>query len=167
MIEDLKLNAYLKELQISYEYYSHPPAPTIEIAKHYWSKFEATHCKNIFLRNHKGNQHYLVLLPCDFDVNIKLLELKLKQGKLSFASATRLLKYLNLLPGSVTPFGLINDNEHHVIVYVDKSLLEATRLSFHPNYNTASVVIEREDFLSFLKSTKNKVEFLDIAREVG
>ncbi len=154
---------FLKQLSIDFEYIEHPEAPTIEIAKQYWGDHQATHCKNIFLRNHKGNQHYLVLLPCDYNVNIRQLELKLKQGKLSFSSAERLKKYLNVVPGSVTPFGLIHDIDNHVIVYLDHSLVTAERLSFHPNINTASIVVSNNDFMRFLNEVNNQYEFINLA----
>ena len=76
----------------------------IEIAKEFWTDLDAKHCKNIFFRNHKGNKHYLVILEHTHALAIKDLEQRLKQGKLSFASEKRLLKFLGLTPGSVTPF---------------------------------------------------------------
>ena len=108
------------------------PRVPIEIAKQYWAGHDATHCKNLFFRNHKGNQHYLVLLDCNQNMDIHSIEKILKQGKLSFASAERMNRYLGVQPGSVTPFGLINDATHHVIVFIDSNLQHSERLSFHP-----------------------------------
>jgi Ala-tRNA(Pro) deacylase len=62
-----KLYQLLEHLNISFEYLEHPAAPTIEIAKQYWAGHDAKHCKNLFFRNHKGNQHYPVILDCDLD----------------------------------------------------------------------------------------------------
>ena len=112
-----KLYQLLEQLSISFEYLEHPEAPTIDIAKQYWAGHDAKHCKNLFFRNHKGNRHYLVILDCEQDMDIHSIEKQLHQGKLSFASEQRLMKYLGLTPGSVTPFGLINDAEHHVHVF--------------------------------------------------
>lgn len=145
----------LENLKIKFQYIEHPPAPTIEIAQQYWSGHDALHCKNIFLRNHKGNQHFLVLLPCDFNLNIKDLEKHLKQGKLTFASDKRLMKYLNLTPGSVSPFGLIHDVENHVIVFVDEAIFRSEFVSFHPNLNTASLIVNTRDFFRYLESVGN------------
>jgi len=112
------INFIILNLKIHYETYNHPPAPTIEIAQKHWRFIEATHCKNIFFRNHKGNKHYLVILEANKKLNIRELEQKLKQGKLSFASEKRLKKYLGVEQGSVTPFGLINDKENHTRVFI-------------------------------------------------
>ena len=157
-----KLYELLKNLNISFEYLEHPEAPTIEIAKQYWKGHDAKHCKNLFFRNHKGNKHYLVILDCDCDMDIHSIEKQLHQGKLSFASEQRMMKYLGLSPGSVTPFGLINDAEHHVHVFLDKNLQKAERLSFHPCINTASLIISKSDFLRFMNYTQNHYEWIEL-----
>jgi len=109
----------LEELNINFEYHEHPPAYTVEEASKYWAGIDSTHCKNLFFRNHKGNKHYLVILEYTQQLNIHELEKLLKQGKLSFASPERMMKYLGLTPGSVSPFGLIHDLSRHVHLFID------------------------------------------------
>ncbi|MCB9016928.1 MAG: prolyl-tRNA synthetase associated domain-containing protein [Lentimicrobiaceae bacterium] len=153
----------LDELKISFEYYEHPPAPTIEIALQFWKDIkETTHCKNLFFRNHKGNKHYLVIFSHLQTLAIHDLEKRLKQGKLSFASEQRMEKYLGLKPGSVSPFGLIHDIDHHVHLFLDKNLKNLPKISFHPNINTASLVLNFNDFMKYLESTGNTWEFLEL-----
>ncbi len=155
-----KLYRLLADLAISFEYIEHPPAPTIEIARQYWKGYDAKHCKNLFFRNHKGNRHYLVILDCDCDMAIHSIEQMLHQGKLSFASEQRMIKFLGVTAGSVTPFGLINDIEHHVHVFIDKNLQQAEKLSFHPCINTASLIILKDDFIRFMDYTGNTYEWI-------
>lgn len=155
----------LDELQISFDYYEHPPAPTIEIAIQYWKNIDATHCKNLFFRNHKGNKHYLVIFECNKNLDIHSLEKILKQGKLSFASEQRMKKYLGLSPGSVSPFGLINDTNKEVYLFLDKNLKNNKSLSFHPNINTASLVITFQNFIKFISNCGNSFEFIDISEK--
>lgn len=152
----------LKKLDIPFEVHYHPPTPTIEDVLQFWDLNETMHCKNLFFRNHKGNRHYMVVFHCLKNLNIRDLELRLRQGKLTFASPERMQKYLGLSPGSVSPFGLLNDREKHVYVFVDKNLLNYPRLSFHPNDNTASLSISTNDFVRFLKSSGNGHEFLEL-----
>ncbi len=159
---DPKLYHLLSELNIDFEYLEHPAAPTIEIAKQYWAGHDAKHCKNLFFRNHKGNKHYLVLLDCDKNMDIHRIEKRLGQGKLSFASPERLLKHLGLTPGSVTPFGLINNSEHDVIVFIDSELQNAEKVSFHPCINTASLIIKKDDLIRFLDYCKNPYQWIDL-----
>jgi Ala-tRNA(Pro) deacylase len=150
------------KLGIQVEYHEHPPLATIEEAIVHWKDYNSGRCKNIFFRNHKGNRHYLVILEHLRQLDIHDLEKRLRQGKLTFASDQRLKKYLGLEPGSVSPFGLINDHENHVHIFIDEKLNEYERLAFHPNVNTASLVISKYDFLRFLNYTGNTWEFLKL-----
>lgn len=155
-----ELYALLEALTIDYEYHEHPPAPTIEEAMKYWKDLDATHCKNLFFRNHKGNRHYLVILDHRQELNIRDLEQRLKQGKLTFASPKRMMKYLGITPGSVSPLALINDKESHVHVFLDENLQYSQTISFHPCINTASLIVRYDDFMKFLKHTGNSWEYV-------
>lgn len=154
------LYGILKQLEIEYEVHHHPPGPTVAEAKVYWKEIDSWHCKNIFFRNHKGNRHYLVILEHTHQLEIRDLEQRLQQGKLSFASPHRLEKYLGVLPGSVTPLGLINDEQAHVHLFIDENLKKADKISFHPLINTASLVLSRADFEKFLDHCGNSWEYL-------
>lgn len=167
-----KVINYLKEHDIPFTCYNHPEGKTIEEAKQWWRNDGSIHCKNLFFRNHKGNRHYLVCFNCDHDLDIHYLEHRLKEslisqglpscGKLSFASPERMMRYLGLEPGSVSPFGLINDTENHVHLFLDDELRNATTLSFHPNDCRGTVVIKREDFERYLNIVGNTYEYLKL-----
>ncbi len=159
---DPKLYRLFEGLGIEYEYYEHPPVPIVEEAAIYWKDLDATHCKNLFFRNHKGNRHYLVILEHRQELKIRDLEQRLKQGKLTFASPERLKKYLGLNPGSVTPFGLINDQVKQVHLFLDKNLAKSKTISFHPCINTATLVIKYPDFLKFLHHCGNNFEYVEM-----
>ena len=152
----------LDELAIPFEYHEHPPTPTVEDARKYWRDVETTYCKNLFFRNHKGSRHYLVILECSLDLKIHELEKRLGQGKISFASEQRMQKYLGLQPGSVSPFGLINDKEHHVHVFLDEHLQKAQKISFHPNDHRVSLILPAIGFWQYMDWTKNKYEFVTL-----
>jgi Ala-tRNA(Pro) deacylase len=148
------------KLDIGFEYHEHPPIATIGDALIYWKDYKSGRCKNIFFRNHKGDRHYLVIIEHKRQLEIKDLEKRLRQGKLTFASDKRLKKYLGVEPGSVSPFGLINDTARHVHLFIDEKLQEFDRLAFHPNVNTATLVVSKSDFLRFLNFTHNSYEFI-------
>lgn len=156
---------YLEQHQIPFEIYEHPPVPTVEEALPYWKDIDSAHCKNLFFRNHKGNRHYLVILDHRRQLNIRELEQKLKQGKISFASPQRMEKYLGLSAGSVSVFGIINDHENHVHLFIDSALQSAEHISFHPNENNATLVISFASFMRFLESSGNTYEFLALYEE--
>jgi Ala-tRNA(Pro) deacylase len=104
----------------------------------------------------------LVLIDHRQTLAIKDLEQRLKQGKISFASAKRLDKYLGLIAGSVSPFGLINDLENHVHIFIDKNLEDVEKISFHPNDNTATLVLSFTNFIKFLDWSGNTYEFINL-----
>ena len=157
-----KVLNFLDERGFVYDWYEHPEAPTIAIAKAHWRQDGSKHCKNLFFRNHKGNRHYLVVLDCEQDLDIHDLEQRLHQGKLSFASPPRMDKYLGITPGSVSPFGLINDTENHVHLFIDANLQKYDLLSFHPNDNRATVVISKEEFSRYLQEVGNTFEYIEM-----
>lgn len=159
---DPKVYEVLKKLDIPFEYYEHPAVPTVKEAAIYWKDLNATHCKNLFFRNHKGDEHYLVIFEYSHNILIKDLEQRLKQGKLTFASDRRLMKYLNLQPGSVSPFGLIYDTSDHVHLFLDENFKRSGKISFHPNINTASLIISFNDFIRFLDYCGNLYGFMKL-----
>ncbi|MCR4816612.1 MAG: prolyl-tRNA synthetase associated domain-containing protein [Bacteroidales bacterium] len=162
MIGQKQVYECLDRLGINFDYYEHPEAPTIEIASHFYRGEGTTLCKNLFFRNHKGNRHYLVIMDSRREMDIHGVEKMLKQGKLSFASPERMMKYLGLCPGSVSLFGLVNDSNHEVTLFVDKALTTVEKVSFHPNDNRASLVISREDMLKFIRNIGNEWQIVDL-----
>lgn len=152
----------LRELAISYTRHEHPAAATVEEAEPHWAEIDATHCKNLFLRNQKGDRHYLVVLEASKKADLRAVADQIGDGKLSFASPERLMTYLGVAPGSVSPAGLINDREHHVRVFLDRELKTAARISFHPNVNTATLTVSFADFQRFLNACTNPIADLDV-----
>jgi len=152
----------LDKMGIEYEYYEHPEAPTIEIAAQFYRGEDTTLCKNLFFRNHKGNRHYLVIMDSRHQMDIHSIEKMLRQGKLSFASSERMMKYLGLRPGSVSLFGLVNDKDHEVTLFVDKGLVNVKKVSFHPNDNHASLVISSSDMFKFIENIGNEWQVVDL-----
>jgi Ala-tRNA(Pro) deacylase len=158
-----------EELGIKYEKRIHPPVYTCEESGKYTSDLRGSHCKNLFLRNKKGNNHcknlffrnkegnnhYLVVVEENKTLNIKDFEKRINEKKLSFASEKRMMKYLGLAPGSVSIFGLINDKEKKVIVYLDEDVFTKGYINFHPNVNTATLNISTDDFKKYLKWCRN------------
>lgn len=160
----MKHNIYdvLDSLEIKYNKYEHEAIYTVEEANNLNICIPGEHCKNLFIRNSKGDVHYLVILKDAKKVDLKLIAKQVESTKLSFASEERLYRYLGLKPGSVTPFGLINDENSDVIVLIDKDLVNASILNFHPNVNTATIGVSYSDFEKFIKWHNNKFYYVDI-----
>jgi len=149
----------LGALGVTFERFEHPPVFTVEQALEHWAGIDAVHCKNLFLRNKKGDRHYLVVAAHTTSVDIATLAGRVGDSRLSFASAERLAAHLGLTPGAVSPFGLINDRTGAVRVVLDKTLQSAAKVGFHPNVNPATVVLSFADFERFLAARGNPVTF--------
>jgi Ala-tRNA(Pro) deacylase len=156
--EEQRVFEALRALDIGWERFTHPPVFTVDEAERYWADVPATHCKNLFLRNAKGSRHYLVVLEHAKRADLRALSARLGDDKLSFASAERLMKYLQLTPGAVSPFGLVHDSAREVIVVLDADLVGTDRIGFHPNVNTATITLRTADFLRFLDARGNIVK---------
>jgi Ala-tRNA(Pro) deacylase len=160
--QEARVHERLSELGITFERHEHPPVATVEEAAEHWAGIEATHCKNLFLRNQKGNRHYLVIIAHTKKADLRSVADQIGDGKLSFASSERLMSHLGVTPGSVSPFGLINDRGRTVRVVLDRDLKGAERLSFHPNVNTVTLVISAADFAKFLEVGGHHVQYVTV-----
>src|SRR5262249_46764342 len=112
--EEVPVVERLRDLGIAFERHEHPPVATVEQAAEHWGGIDAAHCKNLFLRNQKGDRHYLLILEHSKKADLRAVANQIGDGKLSFGSPERLRKHLGLTPGSVSPFGLIHDSTHSV-----------------------------------------------------
>ncbi len=153
----------LDRLNIEYEKYEHPAVFTCEEADIYTSGLKGVHTKNLFLRNKKGSKHYLVVMKEDKTLNVKEFGEKISEKNLSFASPERMMKYLDLTPGSVSLFGVINDTENNVKVYIDEDIMKEEFINSHPNVNTATLVYKVEDMIKFLNDSGNEYETISLS----
>ncbi len=160
--KEAKVYEILEKLGVAYTRHEHPPVYTVEEAEKHWTAISGAHCKNLFLRNKKGNRHYLVILEASKAADLKALNKILGEDRLSFASGERLMKYLGLEAGSVSPFGLIYDKENHVQVVIDIDLKRAGAVNFHPNINTVTIGFSFADFEKYLSWSRNPVRYLPI-----
>ncbi len=154
--------AALDALGISYQRFDHPPVFTGDDAALHWGAIPGRGVKNLFLRNKKGNRHYLVILPIEKEADLRRFVKAIGDDRLSFGSPERLAEHLGLTPGSVSPFGLLNNPSHSVQVFVDADLRSDERLIFHPNLNQHSVTITPADLDRFFASTGHRVKWTSL-----
>ena len=152
----------LGALQIPYTRHGHPAVYTVEEAERYWEGIEGTHCKNLFLRNKKGNHHYLLVAESRKKTDLGTLNGVLGEDRLSFASPARLAEHLGLTPGAVSPFGLLNNKDKSVIVIIDEDLKKSGLVNFHPNVNTATISLSFDDFRKYLDWCGNEVRYISL-----
>lgn len=151
----------LSDLDILFIRYDHPAVFTVKEAEDLGNTIPGGHIKNLFLRNRKGDKHYLVVIGVEKQVDLKKLGILLDE-KLSFASPERLMNFLGVTPGSVTILGLINDINKEVVVIIDTELSKYESLDCHPLINTATLVISQEGVAKFLEWRGNEVRYISL-----
>lgn len=154
------LFARLRELGIDCRTRDHPPVFTVEEAKALRGNIRGFHTKNLFLRSKKGRM-FLLVCPEDRGIDLRALAGRLGAGRLSFGSGDRLMKYLGVFPGSVTPFAVINDRGGQVRVVLDRKILGAGILNFHPLNNAKTTSIAGDDLVRFLEAERHPPEIVD------
>ncbi len=119
--------------------------------------------KNLFVRDDKRKQYYLITVKGDKRVDLKQFRKTYGTKPLTFASPDDLKEIMDLTPGSVSPFGLLNDKEKKVIFYFDSAFLNGTgKTGVHPNDNTATLWIDSEDLIKIIKNHGNTVNIVDL-----
>jgi Ala-tRNA(Pro) deacylase len=147
------LLAYLDSLGIIHKTISHPPVFTVEQAKKLRGEIVGAHTKNLFLRD-KKNALFLVVALESSQIDLKRLHRLLgANGRFSFGASDLLREVWGVEPGSVTPFGAINDTEGRVTVVLDAAMMEHDTLNYHPLLNTMTTSIARDDLVKFLEAT--------------
>lgn len=156
------LAAFLAHHRIDTQRFDHPPVMTVEESERLVPKLPGAKTKNLFLRNKKGDRHFLVTVPHDLVVDLNALGVRLGAGRLGFASAERLQRHLGITPGSVSLLALVNDTAHVVEFVIDHRLWEAQAVHAHPLRNDATLVIPHAALERFLDATGHAVRVLRI-----
>ena len=154
---DEKLKDWLDQYQISYVLHSHPAVFTVEEAQKHCGFIPGTHCKNLFVKDIKKRKYYLITLESSKRLNFKEIEKLTQWPKIIFADENELQTYLGLSKGAVSPFGLINDKEGKVKIVIKKNIWDSDFVSFHPNINTETLELTKEDFHKYIKSLNNEL----------
>lgn len=151
---------FLRAQGIPYAVTEHEPVYTMEKMERLGLNKLGTICKNLFVRDAKGKRHFLITADDGTAVRLKELGEKLGAGKLSFASAERLQKYLGVTSGCVSPFGVLNDTRHEVTVVFDEKIARLDRIGVHPNQNDATVWLSAPALIDAVRGLGNEVVIL-------
>ena len=164
MTQQEKVYKALDALGIEYKVIHHQEVHTIEEMDALGIFTDGELCKNLFLRNANGKTHYVVSMMKDKHPDIQNdIRSQLGCSRLSFGSDERLMKHLGLMPGAVSPFGILNDDDADVNLVFDSELKNLDiPIGFHPNDNTAFVWLKFSDLLKFIKSRGNDVYYINI-----
>ena len=159
------LMALLDELGIAVTYFTHPPLRTVADARAHRQDMRGGHAKNLYLRDRK-KRNYLVIAEENQPIDLKRLATAMGADRLTFGSEERLMQYLGVIPGAVTPFAVMNDESREVAVFLDASLAAMEYANFHPLTNEATITIALADLMRFFRHTQHDVVILPL-KELG
>ena len=158
-----EIYAFLTENRIPHEITEHAAVFNMEEVSHLDLPHPEADAKNIFIRDKRSGIYYLITVKGAKRVDLKRFRQMQGTGPLVFASAEDLMAILGLIPGSVTPLGLLNDTERQVQFFLDRAFLEDEGLiGVHPNENDATVWMQAEDLLAIIRQHGNPVEMIPI-----
>lgn len=152
---------YLTEHNIVYEVSEHKAVFNMEEAESLDLPYPECDAKNLFIRDDKKQNYYLITVKGDKRVDLK--EFRKQHGlcALSFASPEELSAVMGLTPGAVTPLGILNDVERRVHFYLDKSFIGG-KIGVHPNDNTATIWVQADELMDLIKKHGNAAEFTEL-----
>lgn len=153
--------AALDRLGIAHPTVTHAPLFTVEQSQALRGTIPGAHTKNLFLKDRKDAM-FLVTVLEEAVVDLKTLPERISAHRLSFGSAARLMTYLGIEPGSVSPLAAINDIECKVSVILDAELMRHDVINAHPLVNTMTTSLRREDLVAFLKSVGHPPQVLPV-----
>lgn len=156
-----ELYTYLTAMNIPFEVTEHAAVYTMEDLAQIPLPHPEAEAKNLFVRDDKKQHYYMITVPGEKRVELKVFQKQQGLRKLSFGSADDLMALLNLIPGAVSPFGLLNDEAHRVELYLDRSF-ENRLISIHPNDNTATVCLQSSQLVQVLEQQGCTVHLVDI-----
>ena len=152
----------LADMHIAYEVIEHSAVYTIDEMDQLTISHKESIVKNLFVRDDKKRQYFLIVLQKDKHVDLKRIKAELNSRPLSFASEDDLAKYLGLNKGAVTPFGVLNDSICKVTVVLDEDILSFEQIGVHPNENTATVLLKPHDLEAIIEKHGNEILHIKI-----
>lgn len=157
----------LKNYDTEYELLEHDPMYTVEdiVRADLWKHENGIGAKNLFLRDGSGKHHFLIVVREDKQVDLKQMRNEIHSSRLSFASEERLKKYLGVSAGSVSPFGILNDEAREVAVFFDADLKKYEYLAVHPNDNRATVWIKTKVMIRIIEDHGNPFSWITVEQE--
>ena len=161
MIKKSDLLKMLDVKKLKYKHLEHESFYTVEDSNNKRAKMEGAHTKNLFLKN-KKNQ--FVLFSCEEKslINLKNFSKSINLNNLSFAQPKYLQQYLGIQPGSVSPYGLLNDFNNIVDFYLEELLYNSSQINFHPLINTATITLRTNEFICFMLENKKKINIFSL-----
>ena len=153
---------YLTKNNINFECIEHESVYTMKEISKVEFPYTGYEAKNLFVRDDKKRNYYLISIELHKKLDLKEFKNKYNTGRLSFASPSDLMNIMNLIAGSVSPLGILNDKDLKVIFYLDNYFIDKEIIGIHPNDNTATIYIKVNDLINIIKKHGNEINIVEI-----
>ncbi|MBE3031420.1 prolyl-tRNA synthetase associated domain-containing protein [Sneathia vaginalis] len=152
----------LNELGIKVQIVEHEPALTTEQADKFIEGIEGVRTKTMFLTNRKKKNFYLVIMDDAKRLDMDKFKGITEEKQIKIASAESLAEKMKLVSGVVSPFGLLNNDDKDIKVYIDKEITTQDRMSFHPNTNEKTIFINTTDLIKYLNNIGYELKIIEL-----
>ena len=158
-----KIYEFIKNKNIWYEITEHKAVYNMQELAQIHLPYPERDAKNLFIRDDKKRNYYLITVKGDKKVDLKEFRRNNNTRPLTFASSEDLMEILNLIPGAVTPLGILNDKERKVTVFIDEFFKEEPSIiGVHPNDNTATIWLYTNDLIDIIKEHGNQINITEL-----
>lgn len=152
----------LNELEIDFKIVDHPPAFTTEEADKYIEGHEGVRTKSMFLTDRKKKNFYLVILDDYKRLDMDRFKDIVGEKKVKMASENSLMEKMKLPAGTVSPFGLLNNEDHDIKFFMDKEIVDEEIMTFHPNINEKTLFLKTKDLFKYLDNIGYEVNIIEL-----
>ena len=157
-----KVKEYLNTLDIKFKIVEHEPAYTTEEADKYIEGHDGVRTKTMFICNKKKTNYYMIIMDDSKRLDINKFKEIASEKQMKMASEEALKEKLGIEPGMVSPFGLLNNDEKDVKIYMDKEIIIEEIMTFHPNDNTKTLFINTKDLFKYFENIGYKLNIIEL-----
>ena len=157
-----KVKEYLNSIGIEFKIVEHEPAYTTEEADKYIEGHDGVRTKTMFICNKKKTNYYMIIMDDSKRLDINKFKEIVSEKQMKMASEEALKEKLGIEPGMVSPFGLLNNNEKDVKIYMDKEIITEEIMTFHPNDNTKTLFITTKDLFKYFENIGYELNIIEL-----
>ena len=157
-----KVKEYLNALGIEFKIVEHEPAYTTEEADKYIEGHDGVRTKTMFICNKKKTNYYMIIMDDSKRLDINKFKEIVSEKQMKMASEEALKEKLGIEPGMVSPFGLLNNDEKDVKIYMDKEIITEEIMTFHPNDNTKTLFITTKDLFKYFENIGYEINIIEL-----
>ena len=157
-----KVKEYLNSMGIQFKIVEHEPAYTTEEADKYIEGYDGVRTKTMFICNKKKTNYYMIIMDDSKRLDMNKFKEIVSEKQMKMASEEALKEKLGIEPGMVSPFGLLNNDEKDVKIYMDKQIITEEIMTFHPNDNTKTLFITTKDLFKYFENIGYEINIIEL-----